>query len=319
LKAPFREMVGKSRGLTDLIDAALRLASTDVTILITGESGTGKELLARGIHAHSPRSQGPFVTVNCVAIPHDLFESELFGHTKGSFTGATANKAGKAELAQAGTLFLDEVGELPLATQGKLLRLVQHHEIEKIGANAPLSVDTRFVAATNRDLEAMVRAGQFREDLYYRLAIVPLRLPALRERVEDIPLLVQHFFQLYRERHRRNGLRLSSAAADRLANGYPWPGNIRELQNVVERSVLLTHGESVEPVHLPPHFQHEQSALEKIELRFPAAGVCLESVERELIRQALTRAEGNSSQAARLLRITRKALLWRASKYGIAV
>jgi two-component system NtrC family response regulator len=316
-KYGFENIVGQSRVLLDVLDTALRVAPTDATVLIQGETGTGKELLARAIHANSLRSREAFVTVNCAAIPRELVESELFGHAKGAFTGAVMNRLGKAEMADAGTLFLDEVGELPLEIQGKLLRLVQQREVEKIGAGGARKVDVRIMAATNRDLKAQAANGQFREDLYYRLAVVPLRMPALRERPEDIPLLAEGFFAHFREKHGRPGLKLPSSVASRFEGGYRWPGNVRELENAVERMVLLARGEAVEASDLPDCLHRQWGELEAVQLAFPRDGVSLRAIERELIRFALDRAEGNQSKAARLLRVTRKTLVWRMGKHGL--
>jgi two-component system NtrC family response regulator len=316
-KYGFEHITGQSRALLTVLDTAIRIAASDVTVLITGETGTGKELLARALHANSLRTEGPFQTVNCAAIPRELLEAELFGHTKGAFTGAVATRAGKAELADGGTLFLDEIGELPLEMQAKLLRLVQQNEVEKIGSGQTRRVDVRIVAATNRDLAAMVRAGAFREDLYYRLAVIPLRLPPLRERPEDIPLLVDRFFAKFRARHGRAGLELPKGVAQLFTAGHDWPGNIRELENAIERAVLLAGGMSVEARDLPEALQQRHTVLDQLHLSFPPQGVSLETVEKELIRRALEQAGGNQSQAARLLRITRKTLLCRIEKHGL--
>lgn len=317
-KYGFEHIIGQSRVLLDVLDTAIRIAASDVTVLIEGETGTGKELLARALHANSLRAGGPFITINCAAIPRDLLESEIFGHTKGAFTGAFGNKVGKAELADGGTLFLDEIGELPLEMQAKLLRLVQQNEVEKVGAGQAKQVNVRMLAATNRDLPALVQAGGFREDLYYRLAVVPLRLPPLRERPEDITLLVDHFFAKFRARHRRPTLLLPVGVSRVFSAGYRWPGNIRELENAIERVVLLARGESVDVADLPAHLQIDRDALEALQFTFPPHGISLEAVEKELLRRALLLAEGNQSQAARLLGITRKTLIWRLEKHGLS-
>jgi two-component system NtrC family response regulator len=316
-KHGFEHIIGQSQSLLDLLDTGIRVAASDVTVLIQGETGTGKELLARALHANSFRATGPFVTVNCAAIPRELIEGELFGHSRGAFTGAIANKVGRAELADGGTLFLDEIGELPLDMQAKLLRLVQQGELEKIGAGKPLKVNLRIIAATNRDLSAAVKSGTFREDLFYRLAIVPLRLPPLRERPGDIPLLVHHFFAQCREKHRRDNLSLPAAVAQRFTAGHDWPGNIRELENAVERAVLLARGDQVAISDLPLPLQTKRGELQLLGLQFPPHGISLEAVEKELLDSALQRANGNQSLAARLLKITRKTLLWRLEKHGI--
>jgi DNA-binding NtrC family response regulator len=317
-KFGFESIIGQSQILLDVLDTAVRIAATDATVLIGGETGTGKELLARALHANSLRAGEAFVVVNCAAIPRDLLESELFGHTKGSFTGAVGNSVGRAELADGGTLFLDEIGELPLEMQAKILRLVQSHEVEKIGGGQPRKVDVRIVAATNRDLKSMAKTGAFREDLYYRLAVVPLRLPALRERPGDIPLLLQHFFAVMRTRHRRPELVLPPQVGSLFSSGYDWPGNIRELENAVERMVLLARGEAVSAGDLPDALQVRRDVLDALYLSLPAQGISLETVEKELIRRALEAAAGNQSHAARLLSVTRKTLMWRMEKHGLA-
>ena len=235
LKHGFSGIVGQSKVLLEVLEKASRIAQTDATILIEGETGTGKELLARAIHLNSRRAAETLVTINCAAIPRELIESELFGHVRGAFTGAVANVSGRAEMADRGTLFLDEIGELPLEMQAKLLRLVQEREIEKIGARTRIKTDIRVLAATNRDLKLMVREGRFREDLYYRLAVVALTIPPLRDRTDDIPLLVQHSFAKHRERHHRPNLAFPNALFSYFNCAYPWPGNVRELENIVER------------------------------------------------------------------------------------
>ncbi len=318
-KYGFENIVGQSPALLEVLDTAIRIAASDVTVLITGETGTGKELLARALHANSLRAGGPFVTVNCAAIPRELIESELFGHVKGSFTGAIATKPGKAELADGGTLFLDEIGELPFDLQGKLLRLIQQSEVSKIGSSQTQKVDVRILAATNRELAHMVRENTFREDLFYRLAVVPLRMPPLRERSEDIPLLVERFFAKYRDKHRRPALLLPDSVSQLFAAGHHWPGNIRELENAVERAVLLARGASITPTDLPECLQTRRSTLETLRFAFPPQGVSLDAVEKELLRHALERSNGNRSLAARLLRITRKTFLWRLEKHGLGV
>ena len=316
-KYGFESIIGQSRVLLDVLETAIRIAATNVTVLIDGETGTGKELLARALHANSLRLAGPFLTINCAAIPRELLESEIFGHTRGAFTGAVANKAGKAELAEGGTLFLDEIGELPFDMQAKILRLVQQGEIEKVGSGKPTQVDVRIIAATNRNLESMVENGTFREDLYYRLAIIPLRLPPLRQRQEDIPLLVDHFFAKLRERHRKLELEMPEEVLRLFTAGHAWPGNIREVENAVERAVVLAQGTAIAVRDLPEVLQKQRSTMESVRLSFPPQGVSLDDVEKELIRCALESARGNQSQAARLLKVTRKALLWRMERHGI--
>ena len=249
-KYGFENIVGHSKPLLGVLSLAARAALTDSTVLIRGETGTGKELLAKAIHLNGRRKSLPFVTINCGAIPKDLLESELFGHVKGSFTGAFAHKRGRVELADGGTLFLDEIGELPLELQVKLLRLIQHGEIEKVGAATSGRVDVRIIAATNRNLQAMTEDGTFREDLYYRLAVIPLELPPLRERSEDVTELVQYLFPKIKEKHGKPDLKLPSSLLPYFC-GYRWPGNVRELENALERLVVLSDGDMVTTDDLP--------------------------------------------------------------------
>ncbi|MCS7314790.1 MAG: sigma-54 dependent transcriptional regulator [Bryobacterales bacterium] len=315
-KYGFENILGRSPALLETLEAAARVAPTDATVLIRGETGTGKELLAKAIHFNSARREGPFVTINCGAIPPELLESELFGHVKGAFTGAVAHKKGRIELADGGTLFLDEIGELPLPLQVKLLRLIQEREIEKLGAPGVLRVNVRIIAATHRNLEAMVEDGAFREDLYYRLAVIPLHLPPLRERAEDIPELVAHFFEASKRRYGRPRLVLPQALLPYFS-AWRWPGNVRELENVIERVVLLARGDEVTLHDLPDFLRREREPLDAIHLELPPEGISLEAVERELIRRALEKFDGNQSQAARYLDISRKTLIYRMEKYGL--
>jgi DNA-binding NtrC family response regulator len=315
-KRGFENMLGHSHTLLQILDQAARVAPTDSTVLIQGETGTGKELLARGIHANGNRSAKPFVTVNCGAIPRDLLESELFGHVRGSFTGAMIDRKGKAEAAHGGTLFLDEIGEMPLESQVKVLRLIQHGEIEKVGAASSARVDTRVVAATHRSLPCMVENGTFREDLYYRLNVIPLMLPSLRERREDIPELVQFFFERSRNKHGRKDLKLPALLLDRFS-AYRWPGNIRELENIVERIVLLTPGSEIGFADLPAFLQAEPAPLEAIRLDLPTKGINLGGIEREVLLKALEKCDWNQSEAARYLGLSRKTLIYRIHKYNL--
>ncbi|MCC6858333.1 MAG: sigma-54-dependent Fis family transcriptional regulator [Bryobacterales bacterium] len=315
-KYGFENIIGHSEALLSVLETATRAASSNATILIHAETGTGKELLARAIHFNSPRRDRPFVTINCGAIPRDLLESELFGHVKGSFTGAMTHKAGKVELADRGTLFLDEIGEMPGELQVKVLRLLQQGEIEKVGAAAPARVDVRFIAATNRNLEAMIEDGTFREDLYYRLAVIPLELPPLRERAEDIPELLQHFFLKAKEKQGRPDLVLPDPLVPYFQN-YRWPGNIRELENVVERLVVLSRGSEITLADLPERLRRERPATDMLQLELPQQGISLESVEKELLVKALEKFNGNQTHAAKYLDISRKALIYRMEKYGI--
>ena len=265
-KYGFENIIGHSEALLSLLDTAARAAQSESTILIHAETGTGKELLARAIHFNSRRRDKPFITINCGAIPRELLESELFGHVKGSFTGAVTHKTGKVEMADRGTLFLDEIGEMPGELQVKVLRLIQQGELEKVGATSPVKVDVRFVAATHRNLQAMIEDGTFREDLYYRLAVIPLELPPLRDRAEDIPELVQHFFLKTREKQGRPNLVLPPALLPRFQD-YRWPGNIRELENVIERVVVLARGNEITLRDLPDFLQRERPVIDTVATR----------------------------------------------------
>jgi two-component system NtrC family response regulator len=281
-----------------------------------GETGTGKEVLAKSIHFNSLRSQRPFVTINCAAIPKDLLESELFGHLRGSFTGANAHKKGKVETADGGTLFLDEIGELPLELQGRLLRLIQQREIEKIGATCATKVDVRIIAATNRDLKALVAAGSFREDLYYRLAVVPIDLPPLRNRAEDIPEFVQYFFEAAKQKHKKPELILAPKLVPYFS-AYLWPGNIRQLENAIERIVVLSDAHEVFLTDLPEFLRSPSRQSDRPQLPGSLDGMSLDAVEKDLIAQVLLQFNWNQTHAARYLGITRKTLMYRISKYRI--
>jgi len=310
-KIDFTHLIGISDEMKEVFDMVRRVAATEATVLISGESGTGKELIARAVHHGSDRREGPFVPVNCAAIPRELLESELFGHVKGAFTGAVKDRPGKFRQAEGGTLFLDEVGELPVDLQPKLLRALQEREIEPVGGE-PVRVDVRMVAATNRDLEAAMEEGAFREDLYYRLAVIPVHLPSLRQRRSDIPLLIRHFLA----KHGDSAPTLSSAAVERLV-AYEWPGNVRELENVVERLVILSRGKVVEEENLPPRIR--QSAREETNgvLNLPDEGFSLEELEKSAVLEALRRNDWNQTRAAAFLRIPRHTLIYRMEKYRI--
>jgi two-component system NtrC family response regulator len=312
----FENILGHSKSLIYMLDVAARAAQTDVTVLIRGETGTGKELVAQGIHQSSFRKNRPFVTINCGAIPRDLLESELFGHVKGSFTGALSDKKGRIETAAGGTVFLDEIGEIPPEMQVKLLRLIQEHEIDKVGRNGSLEVDVRIIAATHRNLLAMVVDGTFREDLYYRLNVVPIEMPPLRERKEDIPELVEHFFARAKERHDRANLKLPEALLPYFSSWH-WPGNIRELENVIERLVVLAAGDEVAVEDLPEELRRGSPGMDVLRMDLPAEGINLESIEKELILQALVRFNWNQSQAARYLDLSRKTLIYRMERFGL--
>ncbi len=312
----FENIIGRSKALLRVLEKASRVAQHDSTVLIQGETGTGKELLARAIHHNSRRTSQPFITINCGAIPKDLLESELFGYTRGAFSGAYAPKPGRIEMADGGTLFLDEVGELSVEMQVKLLRLLQHGELDKLGSTATRTVNVRVIAATNRNLQAMIEDGAFREDLYYRLAVVPLELPPLRERRDDIPELAQHLFCKHKERHGLGALRMSGSVLSRLTR-YRWPGNVRELENVVERLVVLSGGDQITEADLPEEFRRVPYARDSILLELPEEGLSLEAVERELLVRALEKFNWNQSKAARYLDISRRTLIYRIEKYRL--
>ena len=313
----FERLVGHSPSLEALVRTAQIAAAADVHILIEGETGTGKELMAHAIHAVSARSDRPFVIVNCAALPHDLVESLLFGHEKGAFTGAHESREGFVRHAHTGTLFLDEIGELPLAIQAKLLRFIEHGEVHPLGSVENETVDIRIIAATNRNLLGMVDAGEFRRDLFYRLNVVPLHIPPLRERSRDISALVRHFLQHAAQRNKSEPVSFSREAMEVLRR-YAWPGNIRELRNVCEHVAALMPGETVCVDRLPLQLcvkapgQRSSTGFE-----LPPGGIDMESLEIDLIRQALVQAAGNKSKAARLLGLTRDAFMYRLKKFDL--
>ena len=316
----FGEIVGRSDKITDILAMVERISGADSSVLIYGESGTGKELVARAIHNSSARAAGPFVKVNCGSLPKELVESELFGHEKGSFTGAVRLKRGKFELAEGGSIFLDEIGDIPLDTQVKLLRVLQEKEFDRVGGERTLTVDARVVAATNRPLKEMVAEGSFREDLYYRLEVIPLRLPPLRERAEDIPLLVEHFLL---KKCREMNLPLRRLADDALEqlSRYPWPGNVRELENVIERTVVLADGVSVGVADLPLiAAEGEVGDGDGQSVEFDSAAPLnerLEKLEKRLITEAMDKANGVKTKAAEFLGIKTSALYYKLDKYGV--
>jgi transcriptional regulator with PAS, ATPase and Fis domain len=318
--ASMQGVVGTSPALTDVFSVVDRVADTDCTVLITGESGTGKELVARGVHAQSPRRSGPFVAVNCGAIPEALLESELFGHARGAFTGAHQTKMGRIGVADRGTLFLDEIGELSLGLQVKLLRVLQSREYSPVGDTRVLKADVRVVAATNMDLEKAVADGNFRQDLYYRLNVIMLHVPELKRRASDIPELVEHFMATAREKTGRNIGHISRAAMQLLMD-YGWPGNVRELENTIERAMLLCSGERIEPTDLPVRVRGLGSPSRNAP-KLPDAGIDLraavESYENELIRQALDRTGWNKNRAANLLKLNRTTLVEMMKRKRIA-
>jgi DNA-binding NtrC family response regulator len=317
-KYGFESILGRSKPLLYVLDVASRAAQSDSTVLIHGETGTGKELLAKALHFNSRRSSKPFVAINCAAIPRELLESELFGHVKGAFTGAISHKKGKVELAQGGTLFLDEIGEMPPELQVKLLRMIQEREIEKVGSLETVKVDIRIISATHRNLQAMIEDGTFREDLYYRLAVIPLELPPLRERREDIPILVHHFFQRAKEKLNRPNLVLPESLIPYFT-AYRWPGNVRELENIIERLIVLARGEEITLEDLPLSLRKEPpSQADTFQLELPESGLSLEGVEKEIILRALQKFNWNQTHAAQYLDISRKTLIYRMEKFGLS-
>ncbi len=312
----FEEIVGDSKAMREVFELVDKVAATRATVLLTGESGTGKELIARAIHNRSPRANEPFVAVNCMALTETLLESELFGHEKGSFTGATGRRKGRFELAHKGTLFLDEVGEITPSLQVKLLRVLQERTFERVGGNQPISVDVRIVAATNRDLGVAVAEGVFREDLFYRLNVVRIDLPPLRERLEDLPALVAHFVAKYASEMGRQVPKVTPEAIRRMY-AHTWPGNVRELENALERAVILA-GEEIRPSDLPLEVQPER---EEGEAGLPAGMTITEAVEDleiRMIKRALSEAGGVQAHAAELLGITKSNLAYKIKKYGLS-
>ncbi len=314
----FNSIIGKSPAFESLLRSARIVAATDVTVLIKGETGTGKEVLATAIQQASSRINKPFVILNCAALPEGIIESELFGHKKGAFTGATTNKLGIFQTAEGGTLFLDEINSLPLAIQAKLLRFLETGECFAVGDIKPYKVNTRIITATNTDLNQQIDRGEFRQDLFFRLNVVPLELPPLKERKEDIDALIKHFLSHFSKTHNLSQPKFSKYTIKKL-QGYQWPGNIRELRNLCERLSILLAGRTIEPENLPYEFSacSNKSVLEGT-FKLPTLGLKLEKLEADLIYQALTRTNGNRSKSARLLGISRDTLLYRIQKHGIA-
>ncbi len=313
----FSRIIGTSKAMRDVLSLASKVIQSDATVLISGESGTGKEILARAIHYNGPRRDGPFIEVNCSALPESLMESELFGHRKGSFTGAVRDKKGLFQAAHGGTIFLDEIGEISLSVQVTLLRVLQTREITPIGSTDKVRVDVRVIAATNSDLERAMEERTFREDLFYRLNVFPIQLPPLRKRLEDVPDLIQHFLK-------DHGRTMESVHPDALQVlvGYKWPGNIRELENVVERACLVSDDEIIKPGDLPAHIaanMHNNSNVMPLDNNwtFPDEGIDLEDMESGLIIKAMEHAGGNKSKAARLLRISRRTLYSRIQHHQL--
>ncbi len=309
----FESIVGSSEKMKEVLDLAGRVAMSDASLLITGESGTGKELLAKGVHFNSRRADGPFIAVNCAAIPDSLIESELFGHVRGAFTGAVKDKEGKFELADGGTLFLDEIGDLRIDLQAKILRALQEREVDRVGGGKPFSVDVRVIAATNKNIEQAVKEGAFREDLYYRLNVITLFIPPLRDRKEDIPLLASHFLKKF---NKDAEVRIDAGALS-LLTAYGWPGNVRELENVIERASVLKQGALITRDELPEKLTMEKPGVEDIILNLPERGISLEDLEKSLIIKALDKHKGNQTRAAEYLGITRPTLIYRMEKFGL--
>jgi DNA-binding NtrC family response regulator len=307
-------IIAESPQMAQVLDMVVRVAPTETTVLIMGESGTGKELIARAIHGNSPRARGPFIAVNCAAIPENLLESELFGHVKGAFTGAIRDRVGKFEAADGGTIFLDEIGEMRPDLQVKILRVLEERTLERVGDNRPIRVDVRVLAATNKDLGKAIQSGEFREDLYYRLNVVPVSIPPLRARREDVRALAQHFL-------RRLGAAPSltiSPEAFRALEGYDWPGNVRELENALERALIFHRGDVIGLADLPETIRVPRvREAPGLPVSLPESGLSLEEVEKELILRALQKHDWNQSRAARYLGITRHTLLYRMEKHSI--
>ncbi|MCE9594848.1 MAG: sigma-54 dependent transcriptional regulator [Planctomycetes bacterium] len=312
----FEGILGSSREMQRIFDILRQVSSTNATVLILGESGTGKELVARALHENSNRKDARFVAVNCAALSEGLIESELFGHVKGAFTGAVAQKEGQIVYADGGTLFLDEVGDMPLLTQAKLLRVLESREVVPVGGNTPRKVDIRLVAATHRDLREMSRENKFREDLLFRLQVVTIELPPLRERTGDLPLLLDHFIAELAEHHGRN-VRGITPEARTLLSRYSWPGNVRELRNAVENMVLLAHGETLDVVDVPDHLRGESRPQARAG-GFELAGRSLEEVERALIEVNLHLTGGNREKTAKILGMGERTLYRKIKQYGLS-
>jgi len=310
----FDNIVGRSPAMREIFATVERVAPSRATVLLAGESGVGKDLIARAIHFHSPRRDRPFVKINCTAIPENLMESELFGYEKGAFTGANTTKPGKFEQADTGTVFLDEIGDVPPSIQVKLLRILQEREFERLGSNKTRHIDVRVIAATNQDLRAALEQGTFREDLYYRLNVVPIDIIPLRERMQDIPFLAEHFLNKYALETGKKVDAITPAAMAKLS-AYHWPGNVRELENAIERSVVMCTGDQLDAADIKlDNAPRPRSATGEFSL---PPGMTLDNYEQEIIREALRRADGNKSQAARSLGLTRNALRYRLAQMGL--
>ncbi len=309
----FDNIIGHSEAIREVLDMAGRVAASDATVLITGERGTGKELLAKGIHFNSSRANGPFVAVNCAAIPETLIESELFGYVKGAFTGAGRDKEGKFELADGGTILLDEIGDLRIDLQAKILRVLQERAVDRLGGAKPVPVDVRVIASTNSDIEKAIKESKFREDLYDRLNVVALRMPPLRDRKEDISLLVNYFLKKF---NKESAVSVGEEAWQALLS-YGWPGNVRELESIIERASVLRRGNTVTLADLPQKIKGGKGVVENIVLNLPDEGIALEDLEKNLIIKALEKNKGNQTRAAEYLGITRPTLIYRMEKYGL--
>ncbi len=309
-------IIGRSPGMQQIFATIMRVAPSRATVLLAGESGVGKDLIARAIHFHSPRKDRPFVKINCTALPENLMESELFGYEKGAFTGANISKPGKFELADTGTVMLDEIGDVPANIQIKLLRVLQEREFERLGSNKTQHIDVRVIAATNRDLRVALEDGTFREDLYYRLNVVPIEILPLRDRREDIPYLARHFVEKLAPECGGRITGITDAAIDKLMS-YSWPGNVRELENVIERSIVMAPGDKLDADHIRLDMNLKtRHAAAAGDMGLPE-GMSLDAYEQELIKNALKQASGNKSQAARILGLTRNALRYRLTQMGI--
>jgi DNA-binding NtrC family response regulator len=310
MEQPYQNIIGESRVMEQVFQTIEKVAKTDANVLITGENGTGKELVARALHRRSNRSENAFISVDMGALPESLFESELFGHEKGAFTDAKESRAGRFEIANGGTLFLDEIGNIPLQLQPKLLSAIQTHEIRKIGSNKTTKIDIRLICATNENINEMVKNHDFRQDLLYRINTIEIKLPPLRERVEDVPLLVEHFLKKYRTKYKKQVHGITNQALEHLKN-YHWPGNIRELEHAVERAVIMTDEDKLQKGDFLLTSRSENSD------QLPVAGLNLEEVEKTVIRKAMEKHEGNISHAAEELGLTRASLYRRLEKYGL--
>ena len=308
----FNHIIGISDGMREVFDVVRKVAPTEASVLITGESGTGKELIARALHQGGARAKESFVALNCAAIPANLLERELFGHVRGAFTGAVNERTGKFVQADGGTLFLDEIGEMPMELQPKLLRVLQEMEVEPLGGK-PRSVNVRIVAATNQDVETAIEEGRFREDLYYRLSVIPIELPPLRDRAEDIPLLIRHFLERFSS---GAPLDISNEALD-FMTAYPWPGNIRELQNTVERMIILSQGDQIKLQDLPVKLRTAKPLKRNRVVELPPEGYPLEEIERDAVVQALEHNNWNKTRAAEFLQVPRHTLIYRMDKYEV--